>query len=83
MMITPYKKEDQQCVHLDIYLKTWDSNNNSINLTFRLYEDNEISDMVNYSFNKNTENKFGIDLTYFDIGWEGRGRQYVTISVEN
>jgi transglutaminase-like putative cysteine protease len=69
-------------VHLDLYLKTWNSGGQGrIDLTFSLFENGDITDTASYSFSENSEENIGVDLSYNSSSWEGKTQQYITISV--
>lgn len=74
--------DNTKYVHLDVYLKTWDSDGQGdINLTFRLYENDAITDTASFSFSENSQANIEVDLTYYGSSWEGKTEQYIAISV--
>jgi transglutaminase-like putative cysteine protease len=71
-------------VHLDVFLKTWEANtenNDTINLTFELIENDVITDTASYELGEYDETTLSVDLSYTRRLWRGEGIQYITISV--
>jgi transglutaminase-like putative cysteine protease len=78
----PTSTGDGQKVHLDVYLKTWEAEDqDTINLTFKLYEYGNLRDEVSFLLPENQERNLDVELEYLSISWIGSGEQYITIGV--